>query len=236
MWPAFVMPSREYMISSRDSSIHWLSKKHFALRYMCMSRAIAAVVADATSLSTFYFPFSNEFSDITNWNDFCISDEQKSIVAPSSMHSNCHLFVRVVFTSLSNRNKNSSLNYRWISVKKRQTDSKTATMLNQNEIEANQYMRPLEIFRQIMHFDGINIFRLVIKLHKILIQSASYTRIGSTNYRKIIVIFILYYIILPVSLHRLFNKIRLFALSCLLKNDYLANVDGRGTKRKRVNA
>lgn len=125
-----------------------------------------------------FFPFSNEFSDITNWNDLCIFDEQKSIVAPSSLHSNCHWFVRVVFTSLSNRNKNSSLNYRWIPVKKRQTDSKTATMLNQNEIEANQYMRPLEIFRQIMHFDGINIFRLVIKPHKILIQSASYTRMG----------------------------------------------------------
>lgn len=122
-----------------------------------------------------FFPFSN---DITNWNDFCIFDEQKSIVAPSSMHSNCHLFVRVVFTSISNRNKNSSLNYRWIPVKKRQTDSKTASMLNQNEIEANQYMRPLEIFRQIMHFDGINMVRLVIKPHKILIQSASYTRMG----------------------------------------------------------
>lgn len=57
MWPAFVMPSREYMISSRDSSIHWLSKKHFALRYMCMSRAFIVVAADAISLSKFFSVF-----------------------------------------------------------------------------------------------------------------------------------------------------------------------------------
>lgn len=171
-------------------------QRSISLWDMYMSRA---VVADVISLSTFYFPFSNKFSDITNWNEHCIFDEQKSIVAQSSLHSNayalsliCASCFHFVFKSQQKLVIKLSMDFKKSKrdkLARRIHTTKAATKLNQNEIEANQYepshpMRTimeytaLGNFKQIMHFDGINIVRSVIKPHKILIQSASYTKMG----------------------------------------------------------